>query len=183
MIDQPSIPEALLSAEPAPRGLTYLATLNRAQRRRVSADPALKAAIREAAPVDWPGIFETHERIQRPAPVPLPTHDAPTMRLQALHDLRAEADSLASLADGRRGAIFAAPARLAKYVGNGVLTAAEVQAALGSAWAACGGLTKYGQAFAEGAIRRALELGRNDPLPPLARQFRDAANTPAGVAP
>ena len=175
MSDQQRIVQALLNPAPAPRVLTYLATFNRAQRQRITADPALSAAIRDASPADWLAIFDAHMRSQRPSNVPAPAHDAPAMRLQALHDLRSEADSLAGLIDDRRNAIFAAPARMAKYVANAVLTAAEVQDALGLGWIACGGAAKHGQAFAQGAIRRALELGRNDPLPTLARQFRSTA--------
>ena len=180
MTDHRMIVEALQSAPPAPRGLLYLATFNQAQRRQVAADPALLAVIRESNPADWQTHFDHQTRKNR-ALVVLAAPDASGMRLQAIHDLRTAADSLASLSDGRRGAIFTTAARMAKYVANAVLTAAEVQEALGSGWIVCGGAAKYGQAFAAGAIRRALDLGRNDPLPPLARQFRDAATANLGA--
>ena len=95
------------------------------------------------------------------------------MRRQALADFESEIVALGGLSDGRRQAVFSAPARLAKYVANGVLAQGEVRTGLLEAWRANGGASKHGERFAEGAIRRALELGRNDQLPPLARQFRE----------
>ena len=189
--DPQAIAEALQNVQPAPRGLLYLATFNRAQRHRIKADPALLAALREAATSDWQGVFDAHQlefsqALKRSGAEFSESLKeggglASSYRRQAIHDLTASADGLANLSDGRRAAIFAVSCGVAKYVGNDILTAAEVQAALSSAWAACGGAAKYGQAFAEGAIRRALDLGRNDPLPPLARQFRGKTNSGAGA--
>jgi hypothetical protein len=104
--------------------------------------------------------------------IPLADADAPAMRRQALSDLRVQTSALASLTDNRRKAIFSTAARLAKYVTHGVLAADEVRIALLEAWDASGAARKHGRSYAEGAIRRALERGRNDSLPPLARCFR-----------
>ena len=57
-----------------------------------------------------------------------------------------------------------------------------MQDALGSGWIAGGGAAKHGQTFADGAIRRALFSGRNDALPPLARQFRQEQNEGRGAS-
>lgn len=172
MTDPNLIANAFRKALPAPRGLLYLASFNQAQRQRIASDPELKLAVRQGCASDWPGMVDRHERQHRP-PAPVTPADASAMRRQALHDLATEGDRLAALSDGRRGAIFAAAARLAKYVAHGVLTTGEVQEALGAAWIACGGASKHGPGFARGAVRRALELGRDDPLPPLARQFQN----------
>jgi hypothetical protein len=162
-------------AQPAPRLLLFVATFNANERQRIVDHPFLAKAIRQAPTTEWWAIFEAHER-QRVAlhsRVPLADAGAPAMRRQALSDLQAQTSALASLTDNRRQAIFSAAARLAKYVTHGVLAADEVRVALLEAWDASGATRKHGRSYAEGAIRRALELGRNDPLPPLARCFGD----------
>jgi hypothetical protein len=95
------------------------------------------------------------------------------MRRQALSDLRVQTSALASLTDNRWQAIFGTAARPAEYVTHSVLATNEVRIALLEAWDASGAARKHGRSYSEGAIRRTLELGRNDPLPPLARCFRD----------
>jgi hypothetical protein len=160
---------------PAPRPLLFMATFSASQRQRIANTPSLARAIREAKTTQWWKIFEAHDR-ERSAlhpRAPLADADVPAMKRQAIADLHAEAVALAALTDNRRNTLFSAAARIAKYVAHGVLTANEVCARLLAAWAACGAAAKYGRTYAEGVIRRALELGRNDPLPPLARQFRD----------
>ena len=117
-------------------------------------------------------VAHEHQRVALQPRVPLADADAPAMRRQALSDLRAQTSALASLTDNRRQTIFSAAARLAKYVTHGVLAADEARTALLEAWDASGAARKHGRSYAEGAIRRALELGRNDSLPPLAHCFR-----------
>jgi hypothetical protein len=178
----PSYAATLRGAPSAPRELLYLATFSRAQRQHIAANTALQSAIGAAPPSDWQNVYDVHERQRHSLIAPASTADASGLRQQGLHDLETEVQRLAQLNDGRRQAIFNAACRLAKYVAHQVLTAAEVHDALGSAWCACDGAARHGRAFATGAIRRALEFGRNDPLPPLARQFRRNLTAGRGLA-
>jgi hypothetical protein len=111
-------------------------------------------------------------RIVRLAP------DDDGMRRQALDDLQTAADALAALTDTRRGQLFGAACRLAKYVTHRILSEAETCTALREAAAANGSLTRYGRHWADSTIRRALIAGRNDTLPPLARRFRTNGGRP-----
>jgi len=167
-------------ARSAPRGLLYLATFSAAERAVMRSQPDLRAAIGTAEPSHWLEILRRHQSAQRAvlaermAGVP---RDDRGMRAQALHDLHDGARSYAALKNERRNRLFGLAARMARYVANGVLTDAEVRSALLAAASANGSLEKHGHRWAGACITRALALGLNDPLPPLARRFRteDAA--------
>lgn len=159
-----------MTSDNAPLRLLWLASFSRHERSRIAANPELTAAIRSASPSAWRGILDAHDRAARARLPAFTTEDAEPMRRQALHDLDAERQRLASLTDGRRNGIFDAAARLARYPANGILSAQEVESGLIEAWLASG---KTDREYPRGAIRRALDRGKNDPLPPLARRFRD----------
>lgn len=157
-------------SEATPRML-WLATFSRFERAYIASNADLSSAMKPAPPSAWRAILTAHHACVRGKETrPLIGNG---MRRQALHDLHAEQQRLALHCDGRRTAIFGASARLARYVANEVLTASEVEAALLVAWQACGADHSYGNKYARGAIQRALEKGRSDPLPPLMRCFRD----------
>ena len=163
----------MTSSGEVPTRLLYLANLSRWERARIASDPELTAAIRAAAPSAWRATLEAHDQATRALASPRHAAASAPMHLQALHDLEAERQALASLTNGRRAAVFRAAARLARYAANNVLPAAEIKAGLLEAWHASGAGTKHGDNYARSAIRRALDRGRNDPLPPLARRFRE----------
>lgn len=174
---EPSEPpdEPFASGATAPRGLLYLASFNAAERAVVAASPEMRDAIRGSDPAEWPAIVEQHRTTQRKAVearLALVPDDAQGMRAQGLQDLREAAGAYASLTDGRRQALFTLVARLARYVVNRVLSESEVRSALCAAAEANGALAAHGTRWVDGCISRALRLGQNDPLPPLARCFR-----------
>ncbi len=156
----------------APPRLLWLSSLSRSERARIAADPELTATVRAVEPSAWRGILTTHDAEARARLPILRADDAVSMRRQALHDLDAERQQLASLSDGRRDAVFIAAARLARYSANDILAPGEIEAGLLEAWQASSAASKHGMSHPRDAIRRALEKGRNDPLPPLARCFR-----------
>ena len=159
----------------APPRLLWLASLSRSERARIAADHELTAGMRTCEPSAWRGILTAHDSEARARLPILRFEDAEPMRRQALHDLDAERHLLASLSDGRRDAVYVAAARLARYSANDILSPSEIEAGLIEAWQASGAASKHGLDYPRGAIRRALEKGRNDPLPPLARRFRPNA--------
>jgi hypothetical protein len=157
----------------APTQLLYLVAFSRREQARIANDRVLMDLLRSAEPSAWRHIFEEHEAARRPERIPVTITDTAPMRRQALHDLEAQAHRLADLRDGRRTAIFNAAARLARYASNGIVSPAEIEAGLLDAWRASGAHRRHGLGYPRGAIRRALDRGRNDPLPPLARRFRN----------
>ena len=159
----------------APPRLLWLASLSRSERARIAANPELTATVRAVEPSAWRGILSAHDTEARARLPVLSRVDTEPMRRQALHDLDAERQQLASLLDGRRDAVFIAAARLARYSANDILAQGEIEAGLIEAWQASGAASKHGMKYPRDAIRRALEKGRNDPLPPLARRFRSNA--------
>jgi hypothetical protein len=163
-------------APQAPRALIYLATFNLRERAEIAAEPALRSVMRDAEPADWPAIYEAHRHARaRRVAARCPSASADAMRRQALHDLQEVAAGYAGLRDGRRNGLFSAACRLACYVANGVLSEADLRLALREAAAANGALAAHGAAWCDGTIRRALDYGARDALPPLARRFREAA--------
>lgn len=166
---------ALLNSPPASRGLLYLATFGRTERAEINGNSELKAAIKQAEPSAWVSILDRHRASQRAAILARTAHLAPDddgMRRQALSDLDTASQRYATLTDGRRSELFRLVCTIAKYVVHDVLTEPEVRAAFLAAAAANGATAKHGLRWAEHTITRALAKGRNDPLPPLARQFR-----------
>lgn len=166
----------IADASPAPLDLIYLATFGDRERDTIADDAELSRAIRGAKPADWPGIREAHrarERAAMMARLAMFPPDADAMRRQALADLAEAARAVAGLSDGRRNALFVAACRLAKYAAQGVLSEAEVLAALKDAASANGSTAKHGWPWTVGTIQRGLDYGANDPLPPLARRFRE----------
>jgi hypothetical protein len=157
----------------APSGLQYLAAFSRSERALVAANPALLAKLRAAAPSAWRTLFDTDRKEARSRLPRHPDAAGAPMRRQALHDLDAEMQALASLHDDRRNAVYRAGARLARYWANGILTEQEIEAGLIEAWQASGAVAKSGLDYPRGAIRRGLNAGRNDPLPPLMNRFRN----------
>lgn len=160
----------------APRLLVFVATFSARDRSEIARHPELLHAIRASDPVAWDAIIKEHRRRERERIVS-PLGSAPpapaAMRRQALSDLADTARVYGTLADGRRNSLFSVACRLARYTGNGVLTEAEVLASLGAAAESNGALAKHGRTWLERTIRRALAIGRHDPLPPLARRFRE----------
>lgn len=159
----------------APVRLLWLASLSRTDRSRIAADPELMAALRSAEPSAWREILNANLAATRVNLPPLSADASEPIRRQALHDLDAERYRLSRLTDGRRNAIFESAARLARYAANEVLSRQEIESGLIEAWQASGADKKHGMDYPCGAITRALDKGRNDPLPPLARCFRDAS--------
>lgn len=151
----------------APPKLLLLAHFAARERAVISANAALKDAISNGAPISWRPTFEAHQAARRPVPVPIDPGSADRLRRYAVAALNAEAGTLAEATDGRRDLVFRGVCKLARFITHRALSASELEMALLGAWAACGGETKHGRAFALGAIRRGLQLGRNDPLPVL----------------
>lgn len=169
----------IFDAPPPPRGLLFLATFSKRERAEITNSPDLLAAMRAGSLAEWPGIMRLHRESQRAVTrTRVVTMDEDGLRQQALHDLQAAADALAGLTDNRRGQLFGVACRLAKYVTHRVLSEAETFAALLEAAAANGSLTRYGQRWVDSTVRRALIVGRNDALPPLARRFRTNGGRP-----
>ncbi len=159
----------------APQELLHFAVFKPRQREQIARDEALARALSAADPTEWLGIFASKRAKlghHLSAPV-LDANNAPGYRGQFQHDLEQEETALAGLTDGRRKFVFEAAARLAKYNKPELATKDEIEAGLLKAWTACGGESDYGADYAVGAIGRALELGANDELPPLARRFRE----------
>lgn len=168
------------NASPAPRGLIYLATFNGAERAVIAASAELQHAIRSSAPPAWPAILDRHQTAQRAVVaerLPRLPVDTEGMRAQALHDLREAANAYAALTDGRRDRLFIATAKLAGYVAHRVLTEGELRSALRDAATANGAVGAHGIRWVDGCITRALRLGQNDSLPPLARRFCSSGRT------
>lgn len=166
----------LADSYPAPRELVYLATFGTRERAAIAADGKLCEAIRAADPSEWRQIVEGHREQQaarirdRMAADP---PDGEAMRRQAIHDLRAEAGRYATLKDGRRNELFRAVCRVAKYATHGVLAESEIAETFVAATEANGALARYGATWVHDTVRRALERGAHDLLPPLAREFRE----------
>lgn len=163
----------LADAAFVPRWLLYFTTFNAPQRTRIMRTPQLRTAICESYPCDWTAIFSEHTAREHEAMLnrAKPAGDE-AIHLQAAHDLREAARELAALTDGRRNALFLIGCRVAKYVSHGVVVETQFRAVLTSAATANGSIAKHGQAWAAGVLTRALMAGRNDPLPPIANQFR-----------
>lgn len=166
----------IADAYPAPRELVYLATFGSRERAAIATDSELREAIRGADDSEWRQILEKHREQQaarirdRLAADP---PDGKAMRRQAIHDLRAEAGRYATMKDGRRNELFRAVCRIAKYTAHGVLTATEIAQTFLAATEANGALARYGATWVQDTVRRALERGAHDLLPPLAREFRE----------
>jgi hypothetical protein len=168
----------LTEASAAPRELLYLAAFNARERSEIAATGDLERAIEAAPASEWRRLLDAHraekaERIR--ARMAARPSDSDAMRRQAGHDLSAEAGRYATLKDGRRNELFRAVCRVAKYAANGVLAAAEIVEAFVAAAEANGALARYGLAWVRGTVQRALQCGADDPLPPLARKFREGA--------
>lgn len=168
----------LADASEAPCELLYLATFNARERAEIGANSDLERAIRAAPASEWRRFLDAHRaekaaRIRARITVEPPDDDA--MHRQARHDLLAESGCYAALQDGRRNEMYRAVCRVAKYAANGVLADAEIAEAFVAAAEANGALARYGAAWVRGTVRRALECGTNDALPPLAREFREGA--------
>ena len=164
----------LHDAPRAPRGLLYLATFNGKERALISENQALQDMVRDAAPHEWTDIVrrwreaeasKIRDRVG-------PSTNATDYRAQALNDLQRAVHTFAALTDGRRTGLYVAACRVTKYAHHGYLSEQEVCAAFVDAARANGALRKYGQAWAEAALRSALASAKNDALPPLAREFR-----------
>ncbi|MFA5952795.1 MAG: bifunctional DNA primase/polymerase [Hyphomicrobium sp.] len=168
---------SICDAPKAPRGLLWLATFNARERREIRERPELLSALRNADPTRWATTFKAwrDEEAARILARCGPTDDDDGMRRQALHDLHSAASEYAGLQDGRRAKLFSIACRLARYVSHGVVSEAELSAALISAARTNGALSKHGMRWAESAIRRAMAAGSRDALPPLARSFRSEA--------
>jgi hypothetical protein len=163
----------LLDAPHAPAGLIYLATFSKVERVEIARSPELVAAIRTAAPSEWPTILEECRRAHRtPCNQAGSSRDEDGMRRQALHDLQRIAEAYSQLTDGRRNELFNCACKLAKYVVHGVISQQELEGSLFGAAARNGAIAKYGQPWFNATIARALSAGRNDNLPPLRRCFR-----------
>ena len=171
----------------APRGLLYLASFNRRERAEVAATPELRKAISDSAPDCWRALYDEHAKAAMMARLasrpPLRADDDGPMRMQALADMQDRAARLASKIDGRKSEAYKAAAAVGKYVAAGMLSADEVIAALMDAWADCGGLKKHGPKYGLDQIRNGLQISRNDPLPPLANQYRNRIAAAAMRAP
>jgi hypothetical protein len=157
------------------RSLLWLTTFGRRERDLIREDQHLLRDMRAAHPSEWAAILQRHrdEEAARMAERCRDWQDdAEGMRRQALHDLSVAAQEFASLTDGRRTRLYSLVCRLARYARQGILTEAEVTATMIDAAKANGSLTAHGVGWARGVIRRGLEAGQNDPLPPLARAFR-----------
>lgn len=168
----------LADAPHAPKELVYLATFNARERALISDDVGLSASIADAEPGAWREIFDEHQKRRRDATLARiadQPHDASGMRRQALADLAEEVGIFAGLVDGRRNALFVSVCRVARYVAHQVLTESEVCSAFEAAAAANGLTPKTGNGWIIATVRRGLRYGSNDPLPPLARQFRESA--------
>jgi hypothetical protein len=163
------------NADPAPRGLLFLATFGSADRKAIQNATELQQAIDKAKPSEWPAIIERHRAATSKA-IALQSQAAPAdtegMRAQAVSKLRHETSAYAALTDGRRNALFKAGCRLATYVTNNVLSEAELREALHEAAVANGAIEKHGEAWFEGCIIGSLDKGKDDQLPPLGRRFR-----------
>jgi hypothetical protein len=175
MTYQITIPD-FCEAPPAPPELSIVATFSRTERRWIDGQPDLARELRNAHPQQWSGIVEQARRAVRTIQRSTVPDDAKGMRRQALHDLSEATQAYAELADGRRCELFRWACRLAKYVAHGVLQTAELRDAFQGAANQNGALPRYGQRWLDDTIARALEAGRNDDLPPLARRFRSGSN-------
>lgn len=166
----------LTDAYPAPRELVYLATFGTRERAAIAADSELWDAIRATDASEWRQIVDRH-REQQAVPnrnrMAADPPDGEAMRRQAIHDLRAEAGRYATLNDGRRNELFRAACRVAKYATHGVLAASEIAEIFVASAEANGALARYGATWVHDTVRRALERGAYDRLPPLAREFRE----------
>lgn len=161
-------------ASAAPKALLLAATFTGRQRQIIEADADLRRDILGSDPAHWPAIFDdfTARRLfAKTTHVQLGSDDGSGMRRQAEHDLQTAAKALVARQDERRTELFRSAARLAKYVAHGILTAEEARAVLIDASVANGAVAAYGRFWAEQCVDRAFELGRADPLPPLARRF------------
>lgn len=168
----PSLKFAFESAAPAPRRLLLAATFRPDERRLIQSSPGLGRELLNCQPAHWQEVLAEHTTAPCARQAQVSTElNVAAMRRQALHDLSAAADALASLRDERRASLFKYSARLARYVSNAVLTADDVRSSLTAACVANGSIAAYGYGWANSCINRALSLGRSDPLPPLARRF------------
>lgn len=170
---------SLDALELAPRRLLALAVFNARERSEIAAAPKLREEINAATPDRWRGIYDRHagavlaERL-RHAPT-LSAENAEPMRRQALADLTDQAGRLAGTKDGRKVAIFKAGCALGRYVAGGVLSEAEVTAALLNAWADSGAAQKHGVRYGAQQVAAGLLKAAGDPLPRIARRFRNAS--------
>ncbi len=174
MTDQTTTPD-FYEAAPAPSELLMHATFSRSERSWIDCQPDLARELRTSHPQQWPGLVEQARRAVRTIQRSALPDDAKGMRRQALHDLHEAIRAYAELTDGRRCELFRLICRLAKYVANRVLQPAELRDAFQSAADQNGALARYGQRWLDDTIARALEAGRDDDLPPLARRFRARA--------
>ena len=166
--------------EQAPRRLLALAHFNRRERGMIAGCAKLRTAINDAAPDVWRAVYDDHVReieLDRFRSAPKLTADtAGPLRSQALDDLRERADRLASTVEGRKGEVFRAAASIGKYLAAGILTASEITTCLLQAWALCGAAQKHGVRYGAEQIAAGLKISARDPLPPLAKRFRDPAS-------
>jgi hypothetical protein len=171
MTRQTTIPD-FYEAAPAPTELLMHATFSRSERSWIDDQPDLARELRNADSCEWPGIVEQARRAVRTFQRSTVPDDAKGMRRQALHDLYETTQAYTELTDGRRCELFRLICRLAKYVANRVLQPSELRDAFQDAAGQNGALARYGQRWLDDTLARALETGRNDKLPPLARRFR-----------
>ncbi|MEZ5854367.1 MAG: hypothetical protein R3D67_06295 [Hyphomicrobiaceae bacterium] len=122
--------------------------------------------MQTAEPTAWRKLLDEHAAAARARLPRLKPEDGEPMRRQAIHDLEAERQSLASLNDGRKDAIYWGGCTPRTLYGQRHPDDAGDRCRR-SSLAGIGAAAKHGFDYARGAIRRALEAGRNDPLPPL----------------
>jgi hypothetical protein len=166
----------MADAPPAPFGLLYFATFSRSQRQLIETNQKLLRRLRNEAPRAWPDILEQYRANQRAGVLPVEQGEpsfTSGMRYQALHDLKQAARAYSRLTDGRRCELYRLVCQLAKYVAHGAVQDAELRDAFQQAAEANGAIGNYGAHWADDTITRALQIGRDDPLPGLARRFRD----------
>lgn len=165
---------SLFDAPPAPLKLLWLATFNTRERSELKKHPELIEAMRNQGPTRWAALLQEWRdaAAKRIAERCGPCNDDDGMRRQALSDLSVTAAEYGTLQDGRREKLFSLACRVARYVAHGVISEQEFQSALLSAAQSNGALSKYGAGWARSTIRRAIDLGSRERLPPLARTFR-----------
>jgi hypothetical protein len=164
---------------PSPsRRLAYKMTFNARERLTIKENSDLCEMMRDAEPYQWRPALETcrqartREIAERTKHLP---HDAVGMRAQSLHDLAIAAAEFAGMQDGRRTGMFRKACSVGKYVAHGIITEPEYESAFMVAAESNGALADNGRNWARKTLRSALMKSVNDPLPPLAAEFRTAA--------
>lgn len=161
--------------QPMPIGLLYEMTFSKKQRLEIRNSPEIKEAIRYSNPAQWLATFEAHQSAEQErirARLQHLPEDGEGMRHQGLHDTAIAAAEYAGLEDGRHTQLFLKACCVGKYVAHGLLSENEFRMPFLDAARANWALQHYGRTWADKELRRALMRSQNDPLPPLAREFR-----------